>query len=61
MAADGNNEGHDGIMDNRRSSVSCSQDATAHFPTIGAITNTVAASKILLQKPLPAGGHRRTK
>ncbi len=60
MAADRNNEGHDG-MDNRRSSASCSQDATEHFPTIGTIADTVAASKMLLQKPLPAGGHRQTK
>ena len=60
MAADGNNEGHDG-MDICRSSVSRSQDTTdQHFPTIGAIVDTLAASKILPQKPLPAGGHRRT-
>ena len=60
MAADGNNEGHDG-MDNCCSSAFCSQDATEHFPTIGAVADTVVASKILLPKPLPAGGHRRMK
>ena len=60
MVADWNNKGHDG-MDNCRSSVSHSQDATEHFPTIGAIADTVAASEILPQKSLPAGGHHRAK
>ena len=61
MATDGKNEGRDG-MDNHHSSLSLSQDATEHFPTIGEIADTVAGSKILPQKPLPAGGgHCRTK